>query len=561
MIRRFIFLCIVALSLVGNPLYSADYSPKTINIHSPLYEETDILYRLYGLALPSAARPWSTKEAALILSVIPDGGRTAELKELALSRLETTLLKQDSNGLSHRFSTTAVFEAYAHTNTTEFVLPQDWSYSMDQRRPMFDFRMELQWDNTFYFSTSVEIGTSQVNVDDRRNNTEDVNALGIGAILPPASTEQQLVRANLYRKSFNTNIITSDKEFLANWPHDSQITLGGDWWNLSLGRGPISWGIGQSGNLVIGDHIGSHNNLNISFFSEEFKLQLLYLFLPNPLGETEEQRIFMGHRLETQPFPWLRLAITENVMFKGESLPLSFIDPTFIYHNYYFSNMLNSIASLEFNLAIMPGLSLYSQFALDQYQLPNESNREANAMGLLVGLTHSALVNKGFLSTTFEAVATDPSLYRRDKVDFLVLRGLHNNGGPMTFDYLGYKWGSDSIVLSAEMTYLIPGVARYALNALIHRQGEINIFTGHYWDGTKLTNGGPSNISGPPPSGDVLTDQMIITLAGSWWLKDIGMRFFTELSWIGKRTYTKSTKLSSDQRGDFQLVAGVIYTF
>ena len=562
MIKRLVFLCSISLFLLVSPLYSSTYSPKTINIHSPLYEETDILYRLHALALPSGARPWSTEEAALILSVIPDGGRTAKLKEQALSRLETTLPKQDSNGLSHRFSTTVALEAYSHINTAQFTLPQDWAYNNDRRLPLFDFRMELQWNSTFYFATSIEAGPSPVATDDVGVLITNEYNNGIGAVIESGdTTSKYLQEALLFKKAFNTNLITLDKEFQANWPRDSQITLGGAWWNLSFGRGPIHWGVGQSGDLIIGSHIDSHNNLNISFFSEEFKLQFLYLFLPNPLDIAEEQRVFMGHRLESKPLPWLRFSITENVMFKGESLPLSYLDPTYIYHNHYNSEMLNALASAELNLAIRPGLSLHTQFALDQFQFSNEGGSEANAFGLLVGMTHSALIHKGVLSTTLEVVATDPSLYRRNDVDFLLIRGLTNNGNPMTFDYLGYRWGSDSIVLSAEMVYLIPGEARYALNALIHRQGGVTIYGGHYWDGSTNTNTGNSNIPGPPPSGDTMTDQILIGLDGSWWLKDTPMRFFTELSWIGKQTYTLSTKSASGKKGDFQMVAGMVYTF
>lgn len=554
----------MSLSLLGSPLYSTAYSPKTINLHSPLYEETDILYRLHGLALPSGARPWSTEEAALILSVIPDGGRTDALKEKALSRLETTLPKQDSNGLSHRFSTTVALEAYTHTNTTDFILPQDWSYNMDRRLPLFDFKMELQWNNTFYFATGVEAGPSATQSGDKTEIIVEEHDQGVGAIIAPTEVEfEYLTTANLFKKTFNTNLMTFDKkDFQDLWPRDSQITLGGAWWNVSLGRGPISWGVGQSGNLIIGSHIKSHNNLNISLFSEEFKLQLLYLFLPNPL-QRDEERIFMGHRLESQPYPWMRLAISENVMFKGESLPLNYIDPTYIYHNIYNSAKLNAIAGAELNLAIRPGLSLHTQFALDQFQFSNESGNEANAMGLLVGMTHSALLHKGVLSTTLEVVATDPSLYRRNNVDFLVVRGLFSNGDPLIFDYLGYQWGSDSIVLSAEMVYLIPGVARYALNALVHRQGEVTIYGTHTIkdDGTGSSNDGNSNIPGPPPYGNEMTDQIIIGLEGSWWLTNTPIRIFSELSWIGKRTYTKSTKISSAKKSDFQLVAGMVYTF
>ncbi len=561
MIKRLALLCTLSL-LLTSPVYSTAYSPKTINIHSSLYEETDLLYRIHGFALPSGARPWSTEEAALILSVIPDGGLTAELKKQALSRLETTLPKQGTNGLSHRFSTTVALEAYTHTNTTDFILPQDWSYNNDRRLSLFDFRMELQWNNTFYFATGVELGPSATQRGDVKKPILPDHAEGVGAIIGKADAQYAyLTTANLFKKAFNTNLMTFDKDFQDLWPRDSQFTLGGTWWNASLGRGPVSWGGGQSGNLIIGNHIDFHNNLNISLFSEEFKLQFLYLFLPNPLQRAEE-RVFMGHRLETQPYPWMRLAITENVMFKGESLPLNYIDPTYIYHNLYNHDMLNAIAGMELHLAIHPGLSLHAQFALDQFQFANEGGGEANAMGLLVGMTHSTLLPKGVLSTTVELVGTDPSLYRRDEVDFLVVRGLFSNGDPLTFDYLGYKWGSDSIVLSAEMVYVIPGDARYALNALIHRQGEVTLFGPHHKnnDGT-YSNDKNSNISGPAPSGDSMTDRIIVGMQGSWWLKKVPMRFFCELSWIGKRTYVKSTRTSSEERADFQLVAGMVYSF
>ncbi|MDT4762513.1 capsule assembly Wzi family protein [Sphaerochaeta sp. PS] len=559
-------LSILLVLMIALPLFSSSYSPRTINIHSPLYEEVDLLYRLHGLALPSGARPWSTNEAALILSAIPDGGSTAKLKQVALSRLETTLPKQDSNGLSHRFSTTVALETYAHSNSDGFTLPQDWSYNADRRLPLFDFRLEMDWNNRLYFATSVEMGPSPVSPQDNGVLIVQPAELpnGIGAIIVPGDSKSEFLKqATLFQKHFNTNLMTTKKEFQANWPKDSQLTLGGEWWNISFGRGPLGWGVGESGNLVIGSHIDSHNNLNISFFSSEFKLQFLYLFLPNPLNDEKEERTFMGSRLENQPYPWLRFAVTENVMFKGASIPRNYLDPTFIYHNLYNGDMLNAIASLEAQVALARGLSLHSQFVLDQFQFANEGGYEANALGFLVGMTHSAPVREGILTTSVEFVGTDPSLYRRDRVDFLVVRGLKNNGTPLAFDYLGYRWGSDSIVCSAEMTYLIPGKARYKASALLHRQGRVDIFGPHYYDTTSqiYDNSGNSNIAGPPLSGDAIKEQLIIALEGSWWLKKTPMRFFAELTWIGRRTYAKATKTTSGERSDLQLVTRMVFTF
>jgi len=528
-----------------------------ISLSSPLYEQVDLLYRLAGLALPSASRPWSTQEARQILSTITELSEYQDLAKKAWQNIEATELKQISPTFGYLLSTTVNLEGYAHTNPTQFKTPSDWLYSVDERKPLFRFTMEMDFSDRLYFSTSVDIGVSSQRDGDTTDSTTTIGAFKLGSV-------SLLQTAYRYQEYLLPNIPLSGADnMLADWPRESQLSLAGDWWSLTTGRGALSWGSGQSGNLVLGSHITNHNHLKASFFAEQAKLELLYLFLPNPTGEANPksddpiQRLFLGHRLEAQPTSWARIAITENVMYEGGSLILAYLDPTYIYHNLYDSDHLNAIASLEADIAILPSLSLHGQFALDQFQLPNETSTIANALAGLVNLSYS-WEQKGFWTASAEFAATDPTMYRREGIDFLVARGLHNNGNPVLIDYLGYQYGSDSQVFALSLAYDNLTNLKLLLSTTLHRQGEVTYLTSHSSGG----NTQEPDIKGPSPSGPQVKETLVVSLKGTYtpsWKENLS--FTGQLDWIGKRTYTKATKAGSDHQSDFQLSLGCSLTF
>ena len=540
------------LALITMPVF-ASYSPKRISLSSPLYDQVDALYRLEGLARPSDARPWSNEEAAQIIEKLPGSAKTQDLKEQTLSLLEKTLPNGTGDDFSYRLSGTVSLEAYAHTNKDDFVIQEDWVYGGDERKPLFDFRMEAQFGTIFYFGTSIEAGIGMYT----SNDTTQPIADGSIAVILPSSTPSidHVTWSELYHRLFSTNAITKDTQFNATWPSNSQITIGTDWWNVSMARGALRWGNGKSGDLVIGSHIHSQNTLRFDFFSRGFKMELLYLFLEDHEDE-ENQRIFLGRRFEFEPFAWLRTTLSENVMYRGPSVAVKYLNPTSVYHNYYDSDKLNALASLEVNVAPCKGLSLYGQFALDQYQLSNESDSVANAMGRLIGAEYSWLAKEGVFSTSLEYVLTDPSLYRRDKVNFLMYRGLKNNGGPYIFDYLGYQYGSDSQVLRFDTSYLVAGSFKAAFSATILQQGEVDMY---YTLGD--TDSDYANVFGSAPSGNTITQKLIVGLEGTWWPAFAPATLYSEVNWVARRTYTRSTKTVSDRETDLQLILGVSFTF
>ena len=547
--KRLVLLTATLLICVSLAAQSSP-SSRMISLSSPLYEQVDLLYRLAGLALPSASRPWSTTEARQILSTITELSEYPELVSKAWQHIEETDLKEVSPTFSYLLSTTLNLEGYAHTNPSQFKTPSDWLYSVDERKPLFRFTMEMDFSDRLYFSTSVDLGVSSAHDDDT-----EISSTSIGAFSSTVTYQDVAYR---YQKALMVNIpLSSSANLLSDWPQESQLSLAGDWWSLTTGRGALNWGSGKTGNLVLGSHITNHNHLKASFFAEQVKLELLYLFLPNPTGETE-QRLFLGHRLEAQPASWARIAITENVMYQGSTLTLAYLDPTYIYHNLYDSTHINAIASLEVDLAIRPSLSLHGQFALDQFQLPNETSSIANAMAALVNLSYS-WEQKGFWTARAEVATTDPAMYRREGIDFLVARGLHNNGNPVIIDYLGYQYGSDSQVFALSLAYDNLTNLDLLLSTTLHRQGEVDYLTSH---NSTNDNSLEPDKNGPAPYGPIVKETLVVGLKGTYspsWKERLS--FYGQLDWIGRRIYTKATKSGSNHRSDLQLSLGCSLTF
>ena len=221
--------CFIALFLISASLLFGSYSPSQIPLDSPLYQEIDILYRLHGLPLPSASRPWNTNEAVQILNILPEQSPYEELKEQAWQRIQIN----KTDGFSSRVTPTIALEAYTHTNSTDFKAFEDWIYSYDEREPLFDLTITLQFSKSFLFETSLQAGVGGYTDKD---DLEDIAAPGIGAILDLNSAEL-VTSAYLYRRIFNTNIPNADKALEADFPRRSQLTYAGPWYAISqIGR-------------------------------------------------------------------------------------------------------------------------------------------------------------------------------------------------------------------------------------------------------------------------------------------------------------------------------------
>ena len=547
-------------------------SQEVLPLSSSVYDEMDTLYLLRGLGTPSSARPWTVSEAGLILERIPSSSLNKQeqaLYDSIAGEISKPLrFFQDS---SFRFDVKLdlALEAYAHTNTDDYVLNEDWNYGYEERQPLARVSLEMGLSSWFYVITDFGYNRNRLNEKDQFRNANDLQQ-GIGsealfnAVFP--------WRSWAFSKAFLTNVPTGLDQFDFDWPKRANITVGGEHWNLSIARDRIQWGRGYSGNFVVDSHRDYDEFFRFSAFSRNFKYEWLNVFYPEPvIGGKSSFKFLMAHRLEFRILPSLVLAVSENVICRQENFSPRYLNPAFIFHSWYDRDNFNSLAHLELDFTPFKGYRFYTQAAFDQILAPWESDNEPPSWGIIAGVEHARPLLSGVLSVSLEWAYTTPLLYRRDLLDFILLTNTVTNGVSqnLSFDYTGFPYGGDVILLQLDAKYRLIGSAfiHARFFGMIH--GKMNFFVSHNTDGR---NTGWANLQDTTPSGE--EDEREYTLAfslGGNYVIPQPVSWFKISVWAELDCFFKKNKLMLSETGnnedivyhkkgwspDFQFVLGV----
>ena len=532
-----------------------------VPLSSSVYQDMDLLYVLEGLGRPSTARPWSVGEARKLL----DSANTSKHSELYKAIEEKLTIKptiafddEFAIGLSATINT----ELYAHSNGEEFGSEHDWVRGFIDRKPLLKLDLDLYMGSNFYIHSDLQYGRNRFNSQDSYPSYHD----GIGAIIPPNTGRVVTSATYLYSKPFLTNILPFSQSYDIEFetPKRALISLGNGPWSAVFGRDRLSWGNGKSGNFIIGDHTDFHEFARFKYFSNYFSYDWLNIFLPtNPSGgekPDESIRIYMTHRLEFNLFNRMTLVLSENVMYANDVLDFRYLNPAFIYHNLNNTSMFNAIAHAEVDISIINGLNAYGQYVLDQARAPNEQDNKADASGFLVGVEYAHELKAGVLQTSLEFAQTTPVLYRRADVDFLMFRKYFTHGNPdgpgylLALDYIGYQYGGDTRLLQFDLGYRLPPSLDIGFKMILMQQGVVDIL---------YSNENIEDIRGRTPSGGIIKERMILSLAGRYEypLSFADLSFWTQLDWVGKRTFTKSSSSYAGYGSDLQFTLGMGITF
>ena len=558
----FIFIAIVTFQIGA-------YNPQEIiSFKSKIYDSMDKLYLVAGYGIPSNARPWSKSEALIILNRIDPSLLTNHQRELykeIKDEISTNNLLYNSDVFGISIGADLNTEMYWHSNSAKFIVEDDWVYGFVKRKPLLRLRFDISLSDFAYIYSDLQYNRNIFNYKD-----EKITKTAVGAIVDGRTGSGYYVtKSAIYSKEFFTNIMPFNESYDVDFetPKRAILSVGGNHWKFTFGRDKVAWGNGKSGNFIIDNHVDFHEFGRLKFFSDKFSYDWLNVFLPTRTyhGEDPDERLrfLMAHRLEFRPWKRLTVAFSENVMFYNEVFDIKYLNPAFIYHNLNNRSMFNAIAHVELDFMILKGLNIYGQFVLDQARAPNEPATQADATGYLGGVEYVKEVGPGFLSTSLEFVLTSPILYRRDEVDFLMFRPYFTHGNPsgpgyvLKFDYIGYKYGSDTLLLQWDLEYSMLSNLNFGLTVIGMRQGEVDLF----YDNENITS-----YQGSTPSGTEIKESLIISLTGSYDKpKLFGSRFdlsvWSEFDWIGKRTFIKNTQMHEDNRSDFQITVGMGLSF
>jgi len=448
-----------ALALVTSPL-AAQNNQRLLDVEAADYKLLDALFMEQGLAVPNSARPWSIQELRAELERIAPGN-LSEAGLVAYRHLLTSFSFQETeNNLAANISAIVSPEGFGrlHLGGYEQVAGESypWLHGYEERSSFLELPLELWVGDGFYAVVNAELKEEHATVRD------SANAFNI--ILDDPSA-----RVDLY------------------FPFKAYGSVGGPGWSLRFGRDSISWGNGQTGNMVLSDYSDFYDHAAVALFGPKLKFSSVYAvmdsFDPRTFADTTYAAL-MVHRLDIRAHDRLNLALTEAVTF-GNMEPelLRDLNPFMIFHNWTIPERTNSLFSVEFNFTPWRWFETYGQVALDEfatkYETDNEGGGGPAVLGWLAGIRGVWPLGPGYIQAGIESATTSPWLYNRRAYPYFYNVRRYWSLAENRFEYivkpLGYEYGPDAVIWSGKTSWISPGGPSVNMDILLLTKGETDI--------------------------------------------------------------------------------------
>ena len=458
-------LSICLIILLFPVLLFAYNAQKVIPLESDVYSAIDTLYLLEGKAVASTTRPWTVAETEMILSKVSEQTSPELYAVVERAIGEKGRLSVDEM-FDMSFKALVSVTGYAHTDT-DFIYPfngmTNYLFKTANEKPTLQASWEAWAGNHIYSYVWYQY-------------KNDFNKEKF------SSHHFNFDIANLTPEGFTSDI--NQRE-----PSRAFAVVGGKGWSLEIGRDRLLMGAGVTGSLIMSDSLPYHNILRFSAFGSKYKYSFMMSFLQHMKDDRKGILFYMTHRLECRFLSdRLYAAVNESIMYKNDNgfMDLRYVNPVMYFHNYFISDLANSIVDLEISHSFARGWNLYTQIAIDQFTTPWEiadgDDKDPLAMGFLMGLRYVTMAHNGILTLNLEGAYTMPYLYLRatnipegSHVQDPEDPGLGYIGlfrGSRFF--LGYTYGGDAVVIDLEANYSVPGDWEAGAELMFMNHGEKN---------------------------------------------------------------------------------------
>ncbi|MFC2821395.1 MAG: hypothetical protein ACTTJW_02170 [Sphaerochaeta sp.] len=516
--------------------YDGNNQQKIYSVDSGVYKSMETLYILSGQSLPSSSGPWSEAELQLMLeridiSALSDAGKSQYDSVKAMITSEPRTRYKDN--LAMQFGLTAALEGYAHNNP-KFDDYNDWFHSFTDRNPLFKGTFETWATDNFYGYFEISLGNN-IGYDVGRPEGNHLYKQRYNINIP-------ILNAILLSKPSNGNILA---DFDWTVPYRAFAAAGGQHWSVMAGRDKLSWGNGETGNLMLSDSFPRHTLLRFNTFFDKFKYSLLGTIYPSRDAKESQYDSLDGykamvvHRLEFWLFNnKVSLTLNEACMFWStpeQKFSLAQINPFGFMHNEYIAGNGNSLLVFEANCTPFAGINIYGQAAVDEFSGPGEGRVNPAAFGIMAGIKGATAVGSGIFTGSLEFVKTDPFLY---------IRGLHYKDDEKSLTGYGYdayfrtiscdriilermsttyKYGNDVILFDGKINYEIPKVFSVGFEAMFMKHGVMDIgskwhmYNGAFENAPNISTPSTANPFDSTETGEV-ESSTILSLTGEYYI-------------------------------------------
>lgn len=477
----FLVLSVLVLGAGAFGLNAQNYQ-QMIKIGSPDYDSLDYLYLESGMVLNTAAKPFSEREFLYYLSAIPYDGLSAEGKK-RYDRLKTAYEKPalvDTEGF--------VFDAALQVNAEFYAKTQpdkaNWLWSYDDKKSILSAPLGIGLFDFAYIGFDFDLRGDPVTYSDNENGWQYSNIV--------------------------TNVGYLDYQF----PFRTYASIGGEHWNVELGRDQLELGPGQFSKLVISDNADFYEFLDARIYWNFFKYDFLFISMDPGLvdGETlpsnggqEAYKSYYNHRFELSLFDKVSLTIDEGYMVGGLPPELKYFVPFMIFHSFTDWFRTSSLFSAELRVNPWKYFEFYSQLMWNQIQLAYEhetygNDDQANAMGYMLGIKGTLPTDIGSFHAGAEWALTEPQLYVRESplTSYHWRRQTFSNSeiaGELAYltKPMGWEYGNDAITVNVWFGFEIDALLKAQLAYRYVAKGEQNVDSPYFT--------GPGAIAMKTPTG------------------------------------------------------------
>jgi hypothetical protein len=464
LVCTFTFLC--AAGFAGNLRRILPYDSPLVSLIRSLYLEQ-------GKEPLSSAGPYSLDEVSLMLERIDPqtlsapGRRAYEAIAAAVREAAPSAAGERGNPISFAWRPSVAFEGYLHTN--QIPAETKWEYGYNERQPLLSVPIEVSVGQGFFGAVDADL-------------VERHDALN-ASLVPLNPT-------NWYEDAAYV-----DMQF----PYRAFVAVGGPSWSLSLGRDRFSWGLGETGTLIVSDSPDYYDFARLTGYWRRFKYSGLWVGLASqydpysapPVNDivtyTNNPRNFLLHRIDVALLDRLSVAVMEGILVGGIPLDLAYFNPLMIFHNMFRWHDASSILALEAAFNPWRYMELYGELVLNEFSTPFEQQRYPadaipNAFGCLGGIRARIPIGAGYLDAGGELVYVNPWMYLRE--NDLTSYGWYRyqwSDVPGTTQWvsacLGYGEGPDSMVAAGWVGYEVSGAYSLGLDFRMSGKGENTLET------------------------------------------------------------------------------------
>lgn len=294
-----------------------------------------------------------------------------------------------------------------------------------------------------------------------------------------------------------TNVPLEGNAFEAAFPTQAGLSLGGRFFNFTIGRGALNIGRSLAGSMLLADTVDRMDYITATFFYKKVRLSLNVV-------ELEPTRFVFSHEAAFRPIEWLAIRLYEGIVLNAPFDP-KYLNPMMIFHNFFGwrEKTFNANASEEsgkssigcqFGLGVdivpIRGLRLYGQYGQNQFQTSFELKRYPaarnipNSLGGLAGIEYIHPFSFGHLSVTGEFLYANPwmyimenkhiSLYHRRR-DTVAGKGKTNS---YIEQWVANPYGPDTIGAFLQLVLTEPQKyrAKFGYRFLVKGENEDNFF-------------------------------------------------------------------------------------